>query len=173
MKESLVGREGCEIRKFKPVPLIKSHRRTRRADLLIKSHKIPSTCSTLTSHPAMTECCDKPVAGLGTALAHKQKKVFQHCLFLPTPPSKNHSQAQTLQKAPPAITMLLADKEGLIPPSAPTTGPGSNVGGRIESTCAEKRNSGYPASPERKMSPYLRNITLCHRARETYPTRDS
>ena len=159
MKESLVGREGCEIRKFKPVPLI-------------KSHKIPNMCSTLTSHPAMTECCNKSVEGLGTALAHKPKKVFQHCLFLPTPSSKNHSQAQTLQEAPPAITTLLADKEGLIPPSAPTIRPGRNVGGE-ESLPVLKRNSRYPASPERKLSPYLGNITLCHRTGETFPTRDS
>lgn len=68
MKESLVGGEGCAIRKFKAVPLI-------------KSHKIPNICSTLTSH---SQCCDKLVAGLARVLAHKQKKVFQHRLFLPT-----------------------------------------------------------------------------------------
>lgn len=69
--------------------------------------------------------------------------------------------------------MLLADKEGLIPPSAPTVRPGGNGGGRKESTCAEKRNSTYPTSPEKKLSPYLGNIILHHRAVETFPTRDS
>jgi len=64
----------------------------------------------------ITPCYDKPVAGLGTALAHKRKKAFQRCLFPPTPSSNNHFQAQIFQEAPRATTTLMADEGSLIPP---------------------------------------------------------
>lgn len=99
------------------------------------------TCSTLTSYPAMTECCDKTAAHLRTA--HKQKQVFQCCLFLPRPSLKKRSQAQALQEVPPAPTMPLT------PSSASKIKPGSNLGGE-----------GSPPVLQREIRPWKAAVPL-------------
>lgn len=132
------------------------------------SHKTPNTHSTLTSHPAKSECCDKLVAGLGT-LAHKLKKVFFY----------QHLPQRTTPKLKPSRRHHLPSQRSWQTRRAshPLQLPQSDLGAmwreKRESACAEKRNPRCPARPDRKLCPYLGNITLCHRAGETFPTWDS